>query len=190
MKYILTLMLIFAFACKSDLPVKEVFPDITLTNHEGGDFIFSNLRGKVLVVSYIYTHCPDICHLIGKRMNVFKESLNDAGIHDKVYFVSISFDPKRDTPEVLRNHARMMNLDLKNWVFLTGDENSVNSTIEAAGMEAIDGPTKFNENGEPSYSIAHRDRISLVDKKGRIRKHYKGTKFDMEELLGDIKTLL
>ena len=183
-------MLILFAACGSRLPVEGEFPDTVLTNQNGKEFSFSDLKGKVVVVSYIYTNCPDICHVISARMNVFKNKLKGANIQDKVYFVSISIDPERDTPEALRQHAKMMNLDLTNWVFVTGDEYLINSTIQAAGMEAIKEPVQHSEDGKPSYSITHRDRISLVDREGRIRKHYKGTTFDMDELLGDIKSLI
>ncbi|SRR5579885_382259 len=189
-RLVIALMCLFSLSCNSGLPVKGEFPNLPLKDQEGRQFTFSQLRGKVLVVSYIYTHCPDICHMTSARMSAFKEKLRRSNIQDRVYFVSISIDPQRDTPEVLRHHAKMMNLDLTNWVFVTGDENDINSTIEVAGMEAINGPVQYSENGEPSYSITHRDRISLVDRKGRIRKHYKGSTFDMDELLGDIKKLL
>ena len=189
-KLILGCLLIFLVACGSKLPVLGKFPDTVLTTQDGKEFTFSNLRGKVVVVSYIYTNCPDICHMTSARMNVFKERLKQANLQDRVYFVSISLDPERDTPEVLKHHAKMMNLDLTNWVFVTGDEYIVNSTIQVAGMEGIKEPAQHTENGNPSYSITHRDRISLVDKEGRIRKHYKGSTFDMDELLKDIEKLL
>jgi protein SCO1/2 len=121
---------------------------------------------------------------------VFKNNLKKNGLKDKVFFVSITMDPERDTKEALKHHAEMMNLDLTNWVFLTGDEESIKSTIKVAGVEAFRGPIENSPEGEPSYTIAHLDRISLVDKDGRIRKHYKGTTFDMDELLGDMKSLL
>ncbi|MGH7808124.1 MAG: SCO family protein [Thermodesulfobacteriota bacterium] len=190
-KLILFCFLILSLACSdSNLPVKGEFPEITLTNQDGKEFTFSQVEGKVLVVSYIYTNCPDICHTIGAKLNAFKNTLKAKGVQDKVCFVSISLDPKRDTPQVLKQHASMMNLDLTNWVLLTGDENTVRSTIRVAGMEAIKGPLEYSKDGEASYEIAHQNRISLVDEKGRIRKHYKGTDFDMGELLGDIESLL
>ena len=184
------LLLLLLISCKPDLPIKGEFPDIPLQSQEGKEFKFSQVRGKVLVVSYIYTNCPDICHTISAKLNAFKYKLKKNGLQDKVYFVSITMDPKRDTEEVLKHHAMMMNLELTNWVFLTGDEESINSTIKVAGMEAFKGPIEYSPDGEPTYTIAHLDRISLVDKDGRIRKHYKGTTFDMDELLGDIKKLL
>lgn len=190
MKRLIVLMCLFSLSCNSALPIKGEFPNLPLKDQEGRQFTFSQLRGKVLIVSYIYTHCPDVCQMISARMNAFKSKLKHSNLQDKVYFVSISIDPQRDTPEVLRHHAKMMNLDLTNWVFVTGDEDAINSTIKVSGMESINGPIQYSENGEPSYSITHRDRISLVDKKGRIRKHHKGSTFDMGELLGDIEKLL
>jgi protein SCO1/2 len=187
---IAALITILLIACNSDLPIKEQFPDITLIDQNGRDFSLSQVRGKVLVVAYIYTNCPDICHIISKKINVFKEQIKKSGLQDRVYFVSITFDPERDTPDVLRHHAEMMNLDLDNWVFLTGNENAVNATLKVAGMEAIKGPVDSSGKGEQSYSISHRDRISLADKNGRIRKHYKGSEFNPDELLEDIKRLL
>lgn len=190
MKKIATLITILLIACSSDLPLKEQFPDITLMDQTGRPFSFSQVRGKVLVVAYIYTNCPDICHVIGKKMNVFKEQIKKSGLKDRVYFISITFDPGRDTPGVLRHHAEMMNLDLDNWVFLTGDQDAVNATLKVAGMEATKEPGKTSDNGDQSYSLLHRDRISLADKNGRIRKHYKGSEFNPDELLDDIKRLL
>jgi protein SCO1/2 len=190
-KGILVFLLILFLGCSnSKLPVKGEFPDTTLINQDGKEFSFSDVEGKVLVVSYIYTNCPDICHIISAKLNAFKNKLNEDGIQDKVYFVSISLDPERDTPEALKQHAKMMNLDLANWVFVTGDKDAIDSTIKVAGMEAIKGPIMVSEKGETSYEIAHQNRISLADEKGRIRKHYRGTDFDMDELLADIKSLL
>lgn len=187
---IIVVISILLLSCTPDLPLMGEFPDITLLDQNGRDFSLSEVRGKVLVVAYIYTNCPDICHVISKKMNVFKQQIKKSGLEDRVYFISITFDPERDTPDVLRHHAEMMNLDLDNWVFLTGDENAVNATLKVAGMEAIKGSVDSNGKGEQSYSISHRDRISLVDKNGRIRKHYKGSEFNPDELLEDIKRLL
>lgn len=184
------LISILLLSCTPDLPVKGEFPDVTLIDQNGRDFSFSQVRGKVLVVAYIYTNCPDICHIISKKMNVFKERIKKSGLQDRVYFISITFDPARDTPDVLRHHAEMMNLDLHNWVFLTGDESAISATLKVAGMEAIKDPVDSSGNGEQSYLISHRDRISLADKNGRIRKHYKGSEFNPDELLADIKKLL
>ena len=185
----LILILLLAAGCSmesvSSLPVKSTLPDVTLKDFDGNEFVFSKLKGKVIVLSYIYTNCPDICHITSSKINKFKESLNEK-TKEQVYVVSISFDPDRDSPEVLRKHARMMNLNLDNWIFLTGNKEEITKVLAAAG---IDPWMEKGQNSE-SYTFSHRDRISLVDQSGQIRMHYKGTNFDEEKLSSDIRSLL
>lgn len=191
--FLITLLLFsittFAISCTSendtDLPEKGTFPDVELTNYDGSDFYFKNKQGKILVVSYIYTNCPDICHMISKKLNRFKSELDEETLSN-VEFVSITFDPTRDTPEVLNKHLDEMDLDLENWYFVTGRRDRVYETLSVAGINPIPDEMKSND----SYTFNHRDRISLVDKNGQIRKHYKGSGFNNEELKKDIKTLL
>ena len=177
----------FIVSCSSEqqLPVKGEFPDVKLINYNGEEFHFSDLKGKIIVVSYIYTNCPDICHLTTKKLNQFKKNLGD-DLSNKVEFVSITFDPTRDTPDVLKHHVQMMGLDMNNWYFVTGRRDLVYKTIEVAGINPIVDELKNNDQ----YTFNHRDRLSLVDQQGRIRKHYKGSTFDEAELKKDIKTLL
>ena len=170
---------------KSSLPVKNNLPVVQLQDLEENEFLFSDLEGKVIVLSFIYTNCPDICHITSSKLNLFKNSL-DNNLKENLYFISISFDPDRDTPEVLKKHVQHMNLDLSNWIFVTGNQLDIKKVLNAAGIEPIikSGPDS------KSYTYSHRDRISLVDQDGQIRKHYKGTNFDETELSNDIQTLL
>lgn len=187
-KYLLLIILLFtgcSLESKSNLPVKSKIPEVSLKDFNENDFIFSDLKGKVIVLSYIYTNCPDICHITSSKLNSFKNSLND-NMKDKIYFVSISFDPERDSPKVLREHAKMMNLNLDNWIFVTGSEKNVREVMAAAGID----PWIEKNPDSKGYTFSHRDRISLVDKNGQIRMHYKGTNFDDIQLSNDIKSLL
>ena len=196
MKYsiLLILFLILPIACKDELPVKGSFPnDILLVDHNEKDFLFSDLKGKVLLVSYVYTNCPDICHIINKKMDVLKSQLKMNKIDKDVVFVSISIDPQNDTPEKLRGHIKHMNFDMANWYFVTGNIGSVYRLIAEAGIFPVR-ETKSNETDEKNdyldYIISHRDRISLVDKNGDIRKHYKGTTMDFDIIIKDMKSLI
>jgi len=184
---VFSLIVLLNISCSSkpELPVKGQFPDVKLVNYDSKDFHFSDLKGKVIVVSYIYTNCPDICHLTTKKLNQFKKNLNN-NLRKKVELVSITFDPTRDTPDVLKHQVHMMGLDMDNWYFVTGRRDLVYKTIEVAGINPIVDEMKSNDK----YTFNHRDRISLVDQKGQIRKHYKGSNFDEAELTKDIKSLL
>ena len=187
-KYILFLVLI-STGCstdqKSDLPVKSKLPGVALTDFNENEFLFSDLEGNIIVLSYIYTNCPDICHITSSKLNAFKKTLNGK-IKDQIVFVSISFDPYRDSPEMLRDHAKMMNLDLDNWIFLTGSKDNITKVLAAAGID----PWMEKPANGTGYTFSHRDRISLVDQDGQIRMHYKGTNFDEEKLSSDIRSLL
>ena len=170
---------------KSNLPLKSKLPEVALQDFNENEFIFSDLKGKVIVLSYIYTNCPDICHITSSKLNTFKKSLNSK-MKDEIVFVSISFDPYRDGPEALREHAKMMNLDLDNWFFVTGSNENIKKVLSAGGID----PLIVNDPDNTGYTFSHRDRISLVDKNGQIRMHYKGTNFDDEKLSSDIMSLL
>lgn len=187
-KYIFFIVLLFTGCStdnKSSLPVKNNLPSVQLLDLDNNKFMFSELKGKVVVLNFIYTNCPDICHLTSNKLNLFKNSL-DKKVKENLYFVSISFDPDRDSPEILREHAKMMNLDLTNWFFVTGNQLNIKKVLEASGIDPLikSGPDAS------SYTYSHRDRISLIDKHGQIRKHYKGTGFDETQLSNDIQTLL
>ncbi len=187
-KYVFLIVLFFT-GCSSEnessLPVKSNLPSVQLVDLDEKEFQFSDLKGKVVVLSFIYTNCPDICHLTSSKLNLFKKSL-DQEVTENLYFVSISFDPDRDSPEILREHVRHMKLDLANWSFVTGNQFQIKKVLEAAGIDP------FIQSGadSKSYTYNHRDRISLVDRDGQIRKHYKGTAFDEKQLSKDIQALL
>ena len=171
MKHIASIFLILVLfiSCTEKLPVEGSFADTLLTDHNGNEFKFTGLEGKVILVSYIFTTCPDMCHVIGNKINILKSKLKDMGYEDKVAYVSISVDPQNDTPQKLKMHAEHMNFDLKNWYLVTGSIGGVYKLISVAGIF----PVREEVDNEHGYTIVHRDRISLVDKQGRIRKHYK-----------------
>lgn len=181
--------LIFLYSCTSetrdDLPQYGKFPAHELTNHNGDAFSFKDLEGKAVLVAYIYTNCPDVCHIISAKLNRFKSGLDEDLLH-KVHFVSLTFDPTRDNPNVLKDHAEMMQLDLSGWDFVTGRRDRVYEILEVAGID----PMIDSMESPTSYTLNHRDRISLLDRDGYLRKHYKGSSFDHDELLKDIRSLL
>ncbi|NIP37618.1 MAG: SCO family protein [Candidatus Dadabacteria bacterium] len=194
-KYSLLLfLLILPLGCKENLPVKGSLPgDVSLIDHNNEEFSFSDLRGKVLLVSYIYTNCPDICHIINKKMDVFKTELTANKIDKNVIFVSISIDPQNDTPAKLKEHIHHMKFDTANWYFVTGNIGIVYKLIANAGIFPVrESISKGAEQKSDyfDYIISHRDRISLVDRSGNIRKHYKGTTMDFDIIIDDMKSLM
>jgi protein SCO1 len=143
--------------------------------------------GKVMLVGYVYTHCPDICPMITYNMRDIQRELPEE--HDFT-LISISFDPDRDSPEILYDYAENYRLDQSNWKLLTGNKSEVESLLEILEISTVKTPTRFTEDNTPVYFIDHTDRVTLIDRKGNIRKHYMGSELNPQEVAADIKTLL
>ncbi|NGO55158.1 SCO family protein [Allomesorhizobium camelthorni] len=98
----------------------EPAADFTLQDADGEPFRLKDLRGKVVVLHFIYAGCPDVCPLHADRIGEIQEMVNITPMKDRVQFITVTTDPKRDTPEVLRDYAEPHGLDpTTNWVFLT-----------------------------------------------------------------------
>ncbi len=182
-------LFIFLISCQEKLPLNK---DLTkrsyaFLNQDSIDVNFPEIiKDKITVMGFIYTHCPDICPMTTHNMALAEEKLHGQGIED-VLFVALSFDPERDTPEVLRKFAEIRDIKFDNWIFLTGDETTTKDLLKRFDVRAIPTDSTFFEDGTNSYSIMHTDRISLINNKGILKKNYKGSTINIEELITDIK---
>jgi protein SCO1 len=147
------------------LAVIQKAPDFSLTTQDDKPLRLSDLRGKVLLVSFVFTTCSGSCPATTHRMGRVQEELKDRGLlrGDHVRLVSITLDPARDTPDVLRRYAKLYDADLSSWSFLSGPPARVQKVISAWGMW-----TKPGDNGQ----LNHPSRVFLVDPKGQIREIY------------------
>jgi len=187
----LSVTLLLSLSCKDNLPLDKDLTkkSYTLINQDSVEVIFpENIIGHITVMGFIYTHCPDICPMTTHNMYLVQKQLNEEGI-DNVKFVAISFDPDRDSPEVLKKFGEIRDLDFNSWTFLTGQKNTVDEMMKRFDVKAIKTDKSIDEEGNPEYSMMHTDRISLIDENGILRKNYKGSTLNLEELINDIKTL-
>ncbi len=107
-------------ADQEPLPTLGAAPNFALISQDGAEVTLESLRGKVVAVSFIYTWCPDICPMLTNKMARVQDALG-ADFGTKVAFVSITFDPERDTPEALKAYAEAFDVDFAGWSFLTGE---------------------------------------------------------------------
>ncbi|MDX1591720.1 MAG: SCO family protein, partial [Balneolaceae bacterium] len=142
---------------------------------------------KVMLLGYVYTHCPDICPAITYNMRDVQERVDD---NANFQLISISFDPERDTPEILKDYAENYRLNTENWSLLTGEKNEVDSALELLEISTLKTPTRFLDDGKAIYFIDHTDRVTLIDREGNIRKLYTGSEFNPEEVAEDVKKLI
>jgi protein SCO1/2 len=165
------------------LAVIQKAPEFTLTDQAGEHFSSSILNGKVHLVSFVFTTCNGTCPATTHRMEQIQEALKDKGLlkDSKVRLVSITLDPARDTPEVLRGYMKHYDADPVSWTFLTGKTDEVNKVISDWGMWA-----KPAANGQ----LDHPSRIFLVDRKGRVREIYHLGFLKAKWVLEDVELLL
>lgn len=157
-------------------------PAVALIDAAGKPFNLASLRGKAVLVSFIYTTCNGSCPATTHTLYRVEQTLRRAGLWGKqVEFVSISLDPARDTPEVLALYARLYDADPAAWHFLTGPPEQVAAVIAAWGMWARVGP---------SGTLDHPSRIFLVDPAGHQREIYSLEWLRPESVLQDVKSVL
>jgi protein SCO1/2 len=158
-------------------------PDFTLTTQAGQPLRRDDLRGKVVLVSFVFTTCGGSCPATTHRMSQVARTLADHGLlnDDRVRLLSITLDPARDTPEALWNYMKAYDADPAYWTFLTGPREQVEKVHVAWGMWA-----KPAANGQ----FDHPSRVFLVDGRGRVREIYNLDFFKPAWVLEDVHSLL
>jgi protein SCO1/2 len=154
-------------------------PDFTLTDGISGKPVtLSAQRGSVVVLSFLYTHCPDVCPLTAEEFRMAQQKLSPSE-RDGTVFVAVSVDPQQDTPEAVQAFARDHGLT-KNFVFLVGGAAQLQAVWSAYGIRIETDPS--------TPSVGHSDAIYLLDKKGqaRVLTH---SDITADALAGDLKLL-
>lgn len=187
-------------------------PDFTLVNQDGKEVRSQDLRGKVLLFNFIYTSCTTVCPTTSAMFAQTRDELKKEGLlGDKVMLVSISFDPERDTPAVLKKYGETYRVDPANWLWLTGPQTEIDRVVrdgfmvyygkvpplnqpEAAGTGDASGAQGHQHQGDeappPGYDLEHTSISVLVDREGKMRAFYPGSGVEPKEFVKDIKRLL
>jgi protein SCO1 len=162
------------------LPKIAPAPQFTLTSQDGKPIALTDLRGKVVAVTFIFTLCSATCPVLTPMMSLVQDRLgSDFGTN--VAFVSITVDPDRDTPDVLKLYAQMHSADVPGWSFLTGEPAAVQDVIRHYGVFA-----SKTADGDVEHSFL----TSIIDRRGVLRVQYLGVRFDPEEFRRDLISLL
>jgi protein SCO1/2 len=176
---------------KLDPPVQDDLRDASfdLVTQDSSSVTFPDAyRGDVLVVGYIYTQCPDVCPMITANMKNVRSKLDST---EGVRFVTITFDPERDTPDRLAAYRDAYKIDAPTWAFLTGSPETVDRLMNRLGIRTTRTPTDPSAPGDTTdtYFINHTDQITLIDAQGRIRGEYMGSRTPPKYIVEDIHKL-
>jgi protein SCO1/2 len=165
--------------------VDKAAPDFVLQDADGKSVRLTDLRGKVVVLHFIYAACPDVCPLHADRIAEVQSMVNQTPMKDQVRFVTITTDPKNDTTDVLRAYGEQHRFDPANWIFLT---NSAGQPEDATRKLAEEFGHKFTKQ-EDGYQV-HGIVTHVIDQTGRWRANFHGLKFEPANLVVFINALV
>jgi protein SCO1/2 len=169
-----------AASADDELPVIGPAPNFILTSQDGASLSLASLRRKVVVVSFFYTTCADICPMLTQKLVEVQDALGqDFG--RKINFISITLDPEHDTRALLKDHAAAWEAKLAGWSFLTGPTVAVREVARLYGVIAVKNASGF---------VDHNLVTSIVDPRGMLRVQYLGMRFDADEFRRDLLRLV
>jgi len=163
-----------------DTAAKVSLSDTTLVDQNGNKLSLASLKGKPVLVDFIYTSCPGPCLMeTAKLANVALRLGPDLGA--KAIIVSISVDPEHDGPKQLLDYSREQGADAKGWYFLTGTPADVDRAL--AGF-------KMSRQKGPDGSVGHLVDMLLIGPDGKELREYNGEIVKAQDIVQDIKETL
>lgn len=166
----------------ADIRKDNIGGDFTLTDGEGKPFALSSLKGKVVVLSFGYTHCPDICPTELLTYNDTLKQLGDEAKNVAVVFVSV--DPDRDTPELMKQYVKQFN---PAFIGLTDTQGGNEIALAKQQWRIIS--AKADIKSEKLYNVDHSSGTYLLDKQGNAA-YFERFGAEAPQIAADIKKLL
>jgi protein SCO1/2 len=168
------------YSRQEPLPKIAAAPEFVLISQDRAPVSLGDYRGKVVAVTFILTRCTTMCPFLTPTMSFVQDQLGpDFG--QRIAFVSITVDPQRDTPEVLKDYAQAFGANLSGWAFLTGSPDAIADVTRRYGVFAA-------RTGDDN--VDHTFLTSIIDQRGILRVQYVGVRFDPEEFRRDLVSLL
>ena len=166
-------------------------PDFTLADHRGQTVRLSDFRGKAVVLTFIYTSCPDVCPIIAENLRVAYKLLPEPA-RDRVALVAVTLDPARDTREALQEFTAVHRLtDNPNWFALRGDPSTLQQVWRDYGI--YPGTNSATPAGVGTATAGggegHTDGIYFIDPEGRERVFLRSTATP-QEIAANVSALL
>ena len=164
------------------LPIGPTVPEFSLIGADGRTVTNADLRPNVWIADFVFTRCSGPCPTLSARMQSLQTALAD---RPQVKLVTVTLDPKNDTPLVMAAYAKRFHAEPNRWWFLTGDDEAAMHNLVEKGLKQTVIPAKGDQ------PIIHSEYIIVIDRVGRIRSAHGGLDPESKRLLlRDVKTLL
>jgi protein SCO1/2 len=163
----------------------DVVPDFKLTNEVGKTIHLDQFKGKAVLLTFIYTRCPlaDYCPRMNKNFATIDQALkSDPAAYGKTHLLSISFDPKDDTPSVLRSYGQAyagVGADFSHWEFAVPPANELQSVLEYFDVGVTPG-----DGGTLTHSLS----TVLIGKDGKVAAWYPSNDWRPADVLAQMKS--
>lgn len=173
----------------NDIEPGETVPDFRLLNEKGQTISLRQFRGKVVLLTFIYTRCPlpDFCVRMSRNFAQIDKALEqDPALYAKTHLISVSFDPKYDTPKVLRSYGgsytgRYTQETFTHWDFAAPTEQELPKVLEFFDVGATP---------EKDHTITHSLSTVVIAPDGKIAKWFPGNDWTPDEALAEVRKLV
>jgi protein SCO1/2 len=162
--------------------IGDEVPDFAFVNQDGKREGFKKYRGRVVVLTFIYTRCPlpDYCPLMTENFTQIQNALkSEPQLYAKTQLLSITVDPEYDSPKVLRDYAAAHSADLHQWEFGSGTKDEVKAIATWFGLQYW----------PDADQIVHSLRTAIIDADGKLAKLYRGNEWKPEEIVAELRYL-
>lgn len=161
--------------------IGEIVPDFTLTDQYGLPVSLLDLRGRVVVLTFIYSRCPlpDYCPRMVTNLVQVHRRYQDRMDRD-LTLLTVTFDPKYDSPEVLKTFAARYGANVPGWHFLTGSPEATAAVCASFGIEY------WLDEGLITHSL----QTAIIDREGRLRARVEGRGFSGRQVSDLVATVL
>ena len=183
----LALASLLALGCSKrsaeDVPVLGQLPEFTLVDQDQQAFSRKSMEGRLWVSAFVFTHCRSTCPRLTAHMKGLQSRVSDV---PSAHFVSVSVDPRNDTPEVIKAYMTKNELDERNWRFVTGEEDAIRHVV-VDGFRVGLGDDDSKAAG--ADDIMHSNSFVLVDDKAQVRGYYRANNDGIGDLERDLRAL-
>lgn len=142
----------------------DCLPPVSLIDQNGRRVSLASLRGKPVLVDFVYTSCPGPCSVLTSKLVGVAQSLG-ARLGTRITMVSITVDPEHDSPKVLKAYAERLSADRPGWEFLTGTPDEIERVLL---------PYKVRRMRDADGTVTHVETLFLLGPDGRQRRLYNG----------------
>ena len=178
----------------------QVAPEFSLRDQFGEPVSLSDRRGDVVILTFLYTYCPDICPVVaGHLADVYDALAQNPDTIAQVSLIAVSVDPQRDTVERAHEYSSQYGM-LNTWSYLVGTEEDLAEVWADYYVSAAptDGEPTHDESGSTdaqveqiaaAYTVSHQAPVYLIDRQGRMRVLFT-LPFSPRDVVADVRTLL